>query len=108
MNTTRVRVDELLAAGDVAGAEQYMEERRQFFYENGIRLRKINQAFFAFYGGYQAGGGVSGAGGQDPTGPAVLAIRRSAPGILDFILTLRSVTTRDELLRIAGMDAAQP
>lgn len=107
MNTTRVRVDELLAAGDVAGAERYMEERRQFFYDAGIRLRKINQAFFAFYGGYQAGGGVSGAGGQDPTGPAVIAIRRAVPSVLDFIVTMRTITTRDELLRVAGMEAPQ-
>ncbi|MFZ3070393.1 MAG: hypothetical protein WA110_04640, partial [Anaerolineaceae bacterium] len=52
MRETRVRVDELLAEGQLARAEEYMEQRRQFFWENGYQIRKINQAYFAFYGSY--------------------------------------------------------
>jgi hypothetical protein len=100
MNETRVTVDELLAAGQVEEAEAYMEERRLFFYENGIVLRRINQAFFAFYGGYQAGGGMAGAGGADPIGPAVIAIRQSSPNVHAFVLTLQDVTSREELLSL--------
>jgi len=74
MHETRVKVDALLAEGKVDEAEQYMEARRIFFWENGHRLRKINQAYFAFYGSYNdtPGGGASGA---DPVGPAVQALR---------------------------------
>jgi hypothetical protein len=45
-------VDRLLAEGKVEEAEQAMEAKRQFFAENGINIRKINQAYFAFYGSY--------------------------------------------------------
>ncbi len=101
MDTTRRRVDELLAAGQVDEAEAYMEERRQVFVANGYILRKLNQAFFAFYGGYQAGGSA-GAGGADPIGPAVRALREASPSLLDWVLTLRGITTRDQLLAEAA------
>lgn len=100
MNETRVTVDELLASGEVAEAERYMEQRRQFFYENGYGIRKINQAYFAFYGGYQAGG-VPGVGGQDPIGPAIQSIRAESPSLLDFVVTMRDITDRDTLLEVA-------
>jgi hypothetical protein len=100
MNETRVTVDNLLAEGLVNEAEAYMEERRIFFYENGFAIRRLNQAFFAFYGGYQAGGGMAGAGGADPIGPAVIAIRRQSASIYDFVLSLQDVTSREELLRL--------
>lgn len=100
MHETRTMVDELLASGEVESAEIYLEEQQQFFFENGYRFRKLNQAFFAFYGGYQAGGGVSGAGGQDPIGPAIMAIRSQAPSVRVFVTTLQDVTSRDELLSL--------
>ena len=51
---TRTRADELLAEGKVEEAEAYMEARRLEFREEGYQIRKINQAFFAFYGAYAA------------------------------------------------------
>lgn len=102
MHETRLRVDALLAAGEVEAAEAYMEERRQVFYENGYVIRKLNQAYFAFYGGYQGGGGP-GAAGSDPVGPAVQYIRQNSPSALAFVLTMRSITTREALLHTATM-----
>jgi hypothetical protein len=101
LNETRVTVDQLLADGEVDEAETYMEERRRFFADNGYHLRKLNQAFFAFYGGYQTGS--AGAGGGDPIGAAVARIRQTSATIHEWIITLRGITTRDELLRAAGM-----
>ncbi len=101
MDRTRRRVDELLAAGQVEEAETYMEERRRLFVENGYGIRKLNQAYFAFYGGYQAGGGVPGAGGADPIGPAVQEIYERSGSLHDFVVIMRSMTTRDELLAAA-------
>ncbi|MDQ7024867.1 MAG: hypothetical protein Q9P44_04840 [Anaerolineae bacterium] len=100
MHETRTTLDELLASVAVESAEIYLEERRQFFFDNGYRFRKLNQAFFAFYGGYQAGGGVSGAGGQDPTGSTILAIRSQTSSIHAFVATLQDVTSLDELLSL--------
>jgi hypothetical protein len=100
MNQTRVTVDDLLASGELDAAESYMEERRIFFYENGYSLRRINQAFFAFYGGYQAGGGIAGAGGTDSIGPAILAIRQNSESIYQFIQRLQDITSREQLLNL--------
>lgn len=101
MHETRVRVDELLAAGEVEAAEAYMEERRRLFVANGYGIRKLNQAFFAFYGGYQASG-VPGVGGEDPIGPAVRAIREQSDTLLRFVEVLRGVTDREQLLALRG------
>jgi hypothetical protein len=96
MDITRRRVDELLADGQVDEAETYMQTRRRLFVENGYLIRKLNQAYFAFYGGYQAGESL-GAAGADPIGPGVQAIRDASPSIHDWIVTMRSITTREEL-----------
>jgi hypothetical protein len=105
MNETRVTVDELLASGRVEEAEAYMEERRHLFAENGYLIRRLNQAYFAFYGGYQ-GGAVPGIGGEDPIGPAVREIYTRSDSILDFVLALRGITTREELVEAADKSAA--
>lgn len=100
MDTTRRRVDDLLAQGKVEEAEAYMEQRRELFVANGYLIRKLNQAYFAFYGGYQAGT-TAGAGGQDPIGPAVRQLRDASESLYDWILTMRDITTRDDLLRVS-------
>ncbi len=83
MHATRVRVDELLAAGRVEEAEQYMEERRALFVENGYMIRKLNQAYFAFYGSYAD---QPGATGSDPIGPALRELRYYSPSLHDLSL----------------------
>lgn len=96
MNETRVTVDALLAEGKIDEAEAYMESRRIEFVEHGYGIRKLNQAYFAFYGGYQSGS--PGVGGSDPIGPAVQAVRDQSPSILEWIKLMRGMTTRAELL----------
>ena len=98
MNETRLRVDALLADGKVEAAERYMEQRRELFVANGYVIRKLNQAFFAFYGGYQSGS--PGEGGSDPIGPAVQAVRDASVSVYDWIERMRGVTTRDALLAL--------
>lgn len=99
MNETRLRVDELLAAGKVEEAEGYMEAQRRVFVANGYAYRKINQAFFAFYGGYQSPSG-GGAGGADPIGPAVAAVRRASGSAAAWIVNMRGITSRQALLEM--------
>ena len=92
MHTTRVRVDALLEGGKVEEAEAYMEARRELFYNEGHRyLRRLNQAYFAFYGAYADEPG--GAAGEDPVGGAVRELRA------------RSDSPREFLLRMAWMDS---
>lgn len=97
MRETRMRVDELLAAGEVEEAERYMEERRVVFVENGYRIRRLNQAYFAFYGSYADEPGATGA---DPIGPALRELRYYSPSLYDFAAAVRGVTSFTELQQV--------
>lgn len=101
MHTTRVTVDDLLAQGKMEEAEVYMEQRRQFFWANGYRLRKLNQAYFAFYGAYASGGG--GAAGFDPVGPAVRLLRFRSPTLAAFLDTMAGFTSFEALEAYVGL-----
>lgn len=94
MNKTRERVDELLGNNQIEEAEAYMEERRLFFVENGRSIRKLNQAYFAFYGGYATSPGAQ---GQDPVGPTVVALRDASPTLLDFVNDIKGLKSFEEL-----------
>lgn len=96
MHATRVRADELLAEGKVEEAEAYMETRRQFFWENGYAIRKLNQAYFAFYGAYADVPG--GTAGEDPVGPAVRALREQSATLADFLYAIASMDSYQDLL----------
>lgn len=95
MYETRVRVDTLLLQGRIEEAERYMEQRRRVFWEHGYRIRKLNQAYFAFYGSYAAAPG--GAAGKDPVGPAVRQLWRKTRDPRRFLAAVRGVTSLEEL-----------
>lgn len=95
MHETRVTADELLAQGKIEAAEEYMEQRREIFWQNGYLLRKLNQAYFAFHGAYADVPG--GAAGEDPVGPAVRALREQSDSLEDFINTIAWMTSFEEL-----------
>lgn len=97
MRITREEVDRLLAMGEVEAAEAYMEARRVFFWENGYLIRKLNQAYFAFYGAYNDSPG-GGASGDDPVGPAVQAFRAQFDGLAEFLFAIAKVNSLDELM----------
>lgn len=98
MGETRNEVDRLLAEGKVQEAEAYMEVRRQLFVRHGYAIRKLNQAYFAFYGGYAAEPG--GAAGADPIGPMLRELREASPSLRDFLDEVARVTSYDDLLAL--------
>jgi len=98
-----VAVDEMLADGDITGAEAYMEERRQLFWENGYRLRKLNQAYFSFYGSYADQPG--GAAGEDPVGEAVRQLFAESPSLANFLKRIAWMTSFEDLLESTGANA---
>lgn len=95
MHITRVNADKLLSEGKIDQAEAYMEQRRQVFIENGYNIRKLNQAYFAFYGAYADEAG--GAAGNDPVGPTVTALREKSDSLADFLNQISWVTSFEQL-----------
>ncbi len=96
MHQTRITADQLLAEGKIDQAESYMETRRQFLWAHGYQIRKINQAYFAFYGAYNdvsQGGNANGSAGNDPVGPAVVALRGKYATLGDFINRIAWMTS---------------
>ena len=100
MHTTRVTVDALLADGKIKEAEDYMEQRRVFFWDNGYHIRRLNQAYFAFYGAYADVPG--GAAGEDPVGGAVRDLRAASPSLAAFLNKIALVTSFEQLQGMVG------
>ena len=98
MAATRATVDRLLATGEIDAAESYMEQRRQLFVANGYAIRKLNQAYFAFYGGYAAEPG--GAAGADPVGPLLRGLRAASPSLETFLRDVGGITSYDDLVAL--------
>ncbi len=99
MRKTRERVDELLAQGRIEEAEAYMEQRRVLFIQNGYLIRKLNQAYFAFHGAYNADPGGSPAAGKDPIGPAVQELRQRSPSLGAFLREIATIRDFADLQR---------
>jgi hypothetical protein len=101
MRETRVTVDRLLAEGRIDEAESYMEERRQFFWRNGYHhIRRINQAYFAFYGTYADEPG--GAAGEDPVGEAVRMLWGRIHSPAKFLRTMAWMNEFSDLQKALG------
>jgi hypothetical protein len=95
MRITRLRVDELLAEGKVEEAEAYMEARRQAFVEQGYSLRKLNQAYFAFYGSYATNPSAA-----NPIGGQLEWLRGQNPTLRDFLRQVSSFSRHEDLLAL--------
>ena len=94
MRKLRLEVDALLKDGKVAEAERTMEERRFYLAENGIAIRKLNQAYFAFFGTY----GDSPAS-SNPVGPKVERVWKATNDVAAFLTVMREVRHMADLDR---------
>ena len=100
MRETRSETEELLARGDIEGAEAYMEERRQMFVARGYNIRKLNQAYFAFHGSY-----ATGAGSLSPIGDQLRELRRRSGSTGEFLRTMAQFGSYEEYLEFwEGLD----
>ncbi|MGB8252438.1 MAG: hypothetical protein WCF08_04435 [Anaerolineaceae bacterium] len=96
MRITRIETDRLLSEGKITEAEAYMEARRRVFWSNGYLLRRINQAYFAFYGAYNDSPG-GGAAGTDLVGPAVVSFREMNDSLADFLRAIARMASFSQL-----------
>ena len=85
MKETRKNVDLMLDENRVNEAEQYMESRRLLFVQHGYKIRKLNQAYFAFHGIY----------GQDPcaVSPVYDDMKRLRDSYTDFAGFVKDVSS---------------
>jgi hypothetical protein len=100
MHELRLDVDRLLAEGDEAGAEQRMNDTRQFLVDHGYYVPTINQAYFAFYGSY-----ANTAASTSPIGPQLARLRARYPtlgGFVRAVQDLRSDADLRALLNTSG------
>ncbi|HEY5639788.1 MAG TPA: hypothetical protein VIW01_07025 [Dehalococcoidia bacterium] len=97
MRALRLDVEELLADGRIEEAEALMETKRDEFEARGHYIRRLNQAYFAFYGFY-----ADTPASIDPIGPklATLLDRAGSPG--EFVRRASGITTQAELDKLLG------
>ncbi|MFZ0547275.1 MAG: hypothetical protein WAM60_17655 [Candidatus Promineifilaceae bacterium] len=100
MAETRIQVDALLADGKVEEAEAYMEQRRLFFWDHGYRIRKLNQAYFAFYGAYADTPGQT---GSNPIGPTLVTLRQNNDSLRGFLDEVAPITSVEQLFELTGV-----
>jgi len=86
LRTVRETVERLLAAGRVEEAEAFMRERREWLLARGFPIRRLNQAYLAFYGSYGFG-----SGGVDPLVEDVHSLRRRSPSVGAFVRRIAEV-----------------
>ena len=87
----RLEVDALLAEGRVAEAEARMEARRGELAALGASYRRINQAFFAFRGGY-----ADRPDAVSPYGPLLQQLRERSPSLAEFVAAVRGIASTAE------------
>ena len=97
LRALRLEVDQLLAAGAIAEAEQRMEEVRLQLEEAGVFIRRLNQAHFAWFGTYATSPDAT-----DPLGPQLLEIRERAGSLARFLELVRDVTSRAGAEQLLG------
>ncbi|MDA0256458.1 MAG: hypothetical protein O3C25_01770, partial [Chloroflexi bacterium] len=96
LRALRLEVDELLASGRVAEAERRMEQVREELGDEGIRIRRINQAYFAWFGSYAAR-----ADSVDPLGDELRELRERLGSHDAFLDEVRGVTSRAQVRELA-------
>ncbi|HZO26920.1 MAG TPA: hypothetical protein VFH48_13135 [Chloroflexota bacterium] len=97
MRETRVQLDALLREGKIDEAEAYLRDRRLEFVAAGFQIRKLNQAYFAFYGSYgDAAAGVS----PIPRQLGWLRAESGSPG--EFLHRVGELTSAEDLARAVG------
>ena len=95
MRETRGKVEEYLQDGEIQYAEDYMDNQRKLFVSNGYPIRKINQAYFSFYGTY-----ANRPESISLTYKYLLEIRNRMSSSYQFLATLKNVSNYEEFLEI--------
>ena len=99
MRDIRRQVDEYLTRGDIELAEEFMEQKRLYLISQGYYIRKLNQAYFAFYGTY-----ADSPTSIDPIGVELRTLRDKCDSVKDFLDKVALMTGRSELIESIEVD----
>lgn len=98
MRTTRLKVEDMLADGNIDEAEEYMEERRLFMLDHGYYIRKLNQAYFAFHGRY-----TDSPASISPIFDQLSIIRKVSPSLGAFVRNMADVSDHNDFLELLSI-----
>ena len=93
MREIRRTVDNYLARGEIEQAEEFMEQKRQYLASMGYYIRKLNQAYFAFYGTY-----ADSPTSISPIGLELKELKSQSASLKDFLNTVASMTSHQDLI----------
>ncbi len=92
MRNIRIEVDNLLANGEIEKAESFMEEKRLYILSQGYYIRRLNQAYFAFYGTY-----ASSPSSVNPIGDMLWELREKSEDITEFLEITSNIKNIEDL-----------
>ncbi|MFC1961728.1 hypothetical protein ACFLWN_01580 [Chloroflexota bacterium] len=92
MQDIRRTVDTYLAQGEITQAEEFMVEKQQHLTAHSYYLRKLNQAYFAFYGTY-----ADRPTSISPIGAELRELRTKSESLSQFLDTVAVLTSRQDL-----------
>ncbi len=92
MREIRKTVDKYLGKGEIEQAEEFMEQKQQYLASMGRYIRKLNQAYFAFYGTY-----ADRPTSISPIGLELKELRSQSASLKDFLNTVAVMTSRQNL-----------
>lgn len=91
MMETRIKTELLLKENKIIDAENYMENQRLIFVKNGYNIRKLNQAYFAFYSSY-----ADSSASNTTIGNELNEFRNYFPDLENYILEITTVSNYEE------------
>ncbi len=99
MRDIRRQVDEYLSRGELGLAEEFMEQKRLYLISQGYYIRKLNQAYFAFYGTY-----ADSPTSIDPIGVELRTLRDKCDSLKGFLDKVALMTSHSELIESIEVD----
>ena len=93
MREIRRAVDSYLTRGEIEQAEMFMEQKRQYLASRGYYIRKLNQAYFAFYSIY-----ADSPTSISPIGVELEELRSQSSSLKDFLDKTAAMTSRQDLV----------
>ena len=100
MRELRRSVDKYLEQGEIEQAEALMEQKRQCLASQGYYIRKLNQAFFAFYGTY-----ADSPTSVSPIGRDLQELRSQSASLKAFLNTVAAMNSYQDLKEMLNKNA---